>query len=291
MLPGAPEKCGVLDIIVYVIVMCYHGDLVHVQAVCTGPLLLYIERVNEANIHYAEDEILVVKSEIEGFEVRFDEMKEAAIQCLVKFQITVMVVVYTLTSISADSMDEHKVFLEEKHEAFLQCKHHRELFGCLNFYWNYLAYDLLDELVKALSRKESSFLDVIEMMNVYKVDLKQFRIRTPLKLFCQAQRKKKDDPPPGFRKMVISHKWPDTITLDDVETFRQSYTFEFNLRKCAMMCNGIVHQCFIVTWFIPLSVIPLLKKKRPLKVFQKFHISRLEINGCCVYQIPHRNVS
>ncbi len=190
------------------------------------------------------------------------------------------------------SMDEHKVFLEEKHKTLYKCEHHRELFGCLNFYWNYLAYDLLDELIQALSQKDLSFVAVTRKMEVYKEDLQQFRIRTPLKLFCQAQRKTEDDPPPGFREMVVRHNWPDTVTLEDVERFRQKYMCAFNLRKCAMMCNGIVPGSFTVTWFIPLSVIPILKKKRSLEVIRMFDISRLEIDRHCVYQTPvHRNVS
>ena len=224
-----------------------------------------------------------MKNEIDKFEDRFDAMRETTIQYLEKFHITVMMVVYCLTSISADSMDEHKVFLEEKHEVFYKYKHHRELFGYLNLYWNYLAYDLLDELIKALSRKESSFADVREMMHLYKEDLKQFRMFTRLKLFCQAQRKKNDDPPPGFRELVFTHKWPDTVMLEDVEVFRQSYAHEFNLRKCAMMCNSILPSgSFTVTWFVPLSIIPLLKES--FKVIHKFDISRLDIDRCLVYQ-------
>ena len=238
------------------------------------------------------NELSVVKNEIKGFEKTFNAMKETTIRYLVKLQFSVVMVVYTLTSISADSMDEHKVFLEEKHKTLYKCEHHRELFGCLNFYWNYLAYDLLDELVQALSQKELSFVAVTRKMEVYKEDLQQFRIRTPLKLFCQAQRKTEDDPPPGFREMVVRHNWPDTVTLEDVERFRQKYMCAFNLRKCAMMCNGIVPGSFTVTWFIPLSVIPILKKKRSLEVIRMFDISRLEIDRHCVYQTPvHRNVS
>ena len=238
------------------------------------------------------NDLEVVKNEIKGFEKRFNAMKETIIRYLVKLQFSVVMVVYTLTSISADSMDEHKVFLEEKHKTLYKCEHHRELFGCLNFYWNYLAYDLLDELVQALSQKELSFVAVSRKMEVYKEDLQQFRIRTPLKLFCEAQRKTEDDPPPGFREMVVRHNWPDTVTLEDVERFRQKYTCAFNLRKCAMMCNGIVPGSFTVTWFIPLSIIPILKKKRLLKVIQMFDVSRLEIDRRCVYQTPvHRNVS
>ena len=115
-------------------------------------------------------------------------MKETTIRYLVRCLFSVVMVVYTLTSISADSMDEDKVFLEEKHKTLYKCEHHRELFGCLNFYWNYLAYDLLDELVQTLSQKHPSFVAVTRKMEVYKEDLQKFRMHTPLKLFCEAQK-------------------------------------------------------------------------------------------------------
>ena len=90
--------------------------------------------------------------------------------------------------------------------------------------------------------------------------------------------------------MVVRHEWPDTVTLEDVERFRQKYMCEFNLRKCAMMCNGIVPGSFTVTWFIPLSIIPILKEVSQ-EVIQMFEISRLEIDRHCIYPTLQHNVS
>ena len=202
-----------------------------------------------------------------------------------------MTVIFLLTSISADSIDEHKVFLEEKHKTLYECKNHMELFACLNLYWNYLAYDLLDQLIDELREKEKAFDAVRKEMDLYKEDIEQFRVRTPLKVFCQAQRRKEDDPPPGFREIVAKHNWPDTVMLEDVEKFRQRYMFTYNLRKCALMLNSIGTGSFVVVWFVPVSIVKALKKKRALKVFKEFEVSRLEIAGSCVYQAPiHRQV-
>ena len=43
-----PEKCGVVDIIVYVIIMCYHEDPGMRKQCVPGPLLSYIGPGNEA---------------------------------------------------------------------------------------------------------------------------------------------------------------------------------------------------------------------------------------------------
>ena len=129
---------------------------------------------------------------------------------------------------------------------------------------------------------------------MYKEELKVFRKCTTLKLFCQAQKKKGDDPPPGFRKLVAKHSWPDTITLEVVELFRQSITNHHDLRSCAMMLHTIGIGSFTVTWFVPLCVAELLRKKRAVKVLEHFNVDRLEllpgVAGCCVYEAPEQHI-
>ena len=226
--------------------------------------------------------------EIDGFHRRFNAIKTSTIQCLQKFNIAVKTVVFLLTSILA--VEEHKVFLEEKHKSLRECDDHLELFGMLNFYWNYLAYDLLDQLIKELTTKESSFGVVGKKMAEYKKDLQNFRERTTLEHFSQAQPCMVDDPPPGFQKMVVKHNWPKTVTLEDVEKFRLCYTQAYNLQTCAMMLHRIIKGSFTVTWFVPVTVIDILREKRAVKVYKEFEVSRLEIyvqsTAVCVYEAP-----
>ena len=256
----------------------------------------------------------VVRREVEVFESKFNAMKMATIQCLERFRISVMCIVYTLTSLRADGMGEHKIFLERYRSTLNQSQNHWELFGSLNlYYWNYLAYHLLDHLIVELSRNhqyltnaegktmeqsltdaeirtmEQLFTDVIGKMEQYKTDLKCFRVRTPLWLFCEAQEDEIDDPPPTFRKIVVKHNWSDstsTATLEDVEIFRQRYVRHYNLRDCAMMLNSIRPGTFTVTWFVPSSVVEVLKKERPIKVIKEFDVIRMEVARSCVYEAP-----
>lgn len=53
----------------------------------------------------------VVKAEIKIFEGRFDAMKRSTLNCLEKFHVSVMAVVYTLTSLHPDYTAEYKEFL------------------------------------------------------------------------------------------------------------------------------------------------------------------------------------
>ena len=247
----------------------------------------------------------VVRQKIRQFESKFNAMKAATIQCLERFRISVMCVVYTLTALQADDIGEHKMFLEQYRDTLNQSQNHWDLFGSLNLhYWNYLAYHLLDHLIVELSQTYQYFTDVegktMEQplavikgkMESYKTDLKHFRIRTPLQLFCEAQKEKIDDPPPTFRKIVAKYNWSEHATLEDVERFRQRYVRHYNLRDCAMMLNSIICGSFTVTWFIPSSLNELLKKERPIKLLKEFEVLRMEVAGSCVYEAPiQRHVS
>lgn len=225
----------------------------------------------------------------------------STIKCLEKIKVSVMAVVYILTSLRAGYMDEHKMFFEKNIQKLNQCQNHWELFASLNLYWNYLAYHLLDHLIKEVSRTyplltdvkgdrvEESLINVSRQMSSYKKDLKQFREHTPLKFFCQAEKGSIDDPPPTFRKMVVKHIWPITTMLEDVEKFRQRYIRSYNLRDCAIMLNSVRPGTFTVVWFVPSSVVDILKKSAP-KVFKEFSVGRLEFpvmsRYCTVYEDP-----
>ena len=93
---------------------------------------------------------------------------------------------------------------------------------------------------------------------MYKNDMERLRMSTSLKLFCEVQPlplSLVEDPPPDFKKMVVEFKWPETVTLEAVERFRQCYARHYRLNECAMIVNSIRPSSFIVTWFVPISII------------------------------------
>ena len=114
------------------------------------------------------------------------------------------------------------MFLEEYRGTLMKSQDHRELFKSLNLYWN---YHLLDHLIVELSQNhqyltnvdkqsftdceilkmEHMFKDIKGKMESYKTDLKHFRKDTTLRLFCEAQEEKIDNPPPTFTKIVFEH--------------------------------------------------------------------------------------
>ena len=140
-----------------------------------------------------------------------------------------------------------------------------------------------------LSKKAPLMPLYSEEMTDYKEYVNKFRKNTTLELFCLAQPNSKEDPPPGFRTMVVKHTWPNTVTLEDVEKFQQHYAQAYNFQRCAMIFNSIGTGSFTVTWFVPVSVIGILRKSRAVKVYKEFKVSRLRdiCTGNCSLCLPN----
>ena len=227
----------------------------------------------------------MVRQKMKKFCKRFQSLKLSTIHCLEKCRIAVAMVVFALTSIKV--VGEHRLFVKKRQKSLQKCINHWELFGQLNLYWNYLSCDLLAQLIEGLSLTHQEFEPIAKDMELYKTDLQQFMKEAKLKLFCAAESEsltlQEDEPPPGFRKLVAKFNWPHTVTLAEVEKFRRCYAQKYDLQTCAMMLNNIGTGSFTVTWFIPVSVVEMLRKKRALAVFKEFSVTRLDIDGTCVY--------
>ena len=212
---------------------------------------------------------------------KFYVLKESVIKCLEKKQIAVSRVAGALTSLSPDHDDEHdRKFLETHMSALYRAVNIAEQFGTMNFHWSYLDPSLLDHLVNKFNLEK-----VKGEMETYKSDLGQFRKKTPLTLFYRAQKGKRVRFSPDFQEVVAEFDWPNDVTLEVVEQFRQEYTDHYGLRECAMMVAQVRPGSFIVTWFVPESVVEKLKGKVPRAILKKYSVTKLEIAGTCVYRL------
>ena len=190
-----------------------------------------------------------VKKAIEEFKKRFRALKENTRESLVKQGTPVKRVADSLTSLSPDDDDCHKLFTSHISDLF-QAPDIPEQFGTMNFHWNYLDRSLLDHLVSDFNLEE-----VKGEMEAYKSDLGQFRKKTPLTLFCQAQKRKRVRLSPDLQELIVEFDLPKDATLEDVEQFRQEYASHYDLHEFAMMVAEVRPGSFIVTWFVPESVV------------------------------------
>ena len=222
-----------------------------------------------------------VKKMIFDLDKRFDLLKNTVKKCIERHGVSVKRVADVLTSLVAvEDDDHHKMFLESHVSVLFRAADISELFGTMNCHWNYLDPPPLDDLAIKFKLEEPK-----QQIEVYKSDLQEFRMKTPLTLFCLAQKRKRMRPPGEFREMVAEFNWPENVTLEVVEQFRQEYASHYNLRECAMMIAQVLPGSFIITWFIPQSVVEKLKTKVPRKILKKYSVTRLEIAGVCVYRL------
>ena len=204
-------------------------------------------------------------------------MKRASRACLEKRKVSVQQVADALMDLPVDDMEEHSLFLESHVSVFYKSDNQSELFGALSFNMNYLSYQLLDYLVREFE------LEVKEEMESYKSDLKRFREATPLLVFCQTQKKRYVDPPSRFVEVVAKFLWPQDISLEVVEQFRQEYACQYNLRDCAMMLAEVRPGSFIIVWFIPECLVEKLISNIPKDVLERFSTAEFIVAGNCIY--------
>ena len=222
-----------------------------------------------------------VQAKIRKFEKRFNELKKAAKDCLEKRKVSVKRIVDSLTSMPADDMEEHKQFLHDHLTELYSSLDISELFGKLSILqWDYLSYQLLEYLIKEFG------LEVEREMEVYKLDLQRFRQKIPLALFCQSQKRRRRKPSEEFQEMVAEFDWPHEVTLEVVEQFRQEFAYHYKLRDCAMMLAVVRPGSFIVTWFIPESIVKKLREDIPHRILKKYTVINLQIAGVRVYPLP-----
>ena len=158
----------------------------------------------------------------------FHQLKGDIITCLEMTHVPVQAVANALTSLLPD--EYHRIILESHVEQLYTAVNHSVLFGKMDFHWNYLDPSLLDCLVREFDLK-----DVKERMEDYKLRVQKFKLETPLTIFCETQKRNRVDPTPQFREAVAEFDWPENVTLEVVEQFRQEYASHYNLQVCALM--------------------------------------------------------
>ena len=119
-------------------------------------------------------------------------------------------------------------------------------------------------------------------MDLYKIALQEFRVQTPLKLFCQIE-VKYIKPTEEFHNIVVNFQVSVVTTLQDVDDFRRRYASHYNLHDFALRLNSIYKGSFIVSFLVPESIIGLLREDIPEDILREFGVTQLDIAGSCVY--------
>ena len=170
-----------------------------------------------------------VKRAIEELKKTFRALKDDTRECLKKQSVPVDKIADSLTSLSPDDDDRHKMFAESHVSDLFKVANVAEQFGTMNAHWNYLDPSLLDHVVRDFNLEEVKV----------KSDLGQFRKKTPLTLFWQAQKRKRVRLSPDFQEVIAEFDWRNDVMLEDVEQFRQEYASHYGLHEFAMMAAQV----------------------------------------------------
>ena len=215
---------------------------------------------------------------------QFKNLKIAIKINLIKRNISVEKVTDTLRFLLADNNCEHKYFTDRHISVFEQAHDESALIGQLDFSIDYLSYHLLEFLVLHFNLDE-----VKVVMDAYKLDLHQFRMKVPLPFFCLTQKRKK--PLSEFQEMVTQFEWQGShcVALEEIELFKKNYAAHYHLRDYSMHFAGIRHRhsTFICSWFIPQCIVDklLIEADLPRDVFEKHCLSKLCIARAIIYKV------
>ena len=219
-----------------------------------------------------------LEDRIDELEEKFDEMRTNTLESLEMKRVNVRDIVYELTTLKAREKAEHEVILDKKKLEFLrQCVDLKVLFSDFNMYWNYLSPSLLEHIAKNFYLESTK-----KEMNLYKIALQEFRVQTPLKLFCHIE-VKYIKPTEEFCNIVVNFKVSVVTTLQDVEDFRRRYASHYNLHDFALRLNSTCKGSFIVSFLVPESIIGFLREDIPEDILREFGVTQLDIAGSCVY--------
>lgn len=227
-----------------------------------------------------------VNEMIKQLDSSFMKLKSGIRDNLEKEKIFVKKVADTLTSLLPDCDKYHMRFLEKHVKELFGSADNYELFGHMNFHWNYLDPSLLDHLVIRLGLKE-----VEGEMEKYKSMLQEFRMKTPLYLFCRAQKRKGYEFFPDFDEVAASFEWPkeEEVTLEHVELFRQEYASHYKVLDFAMMLFDVRPGSILIIWMVPKSITNILRQNVPIEILKKYYVTELTIAGATIYQCSPEN--
>ena len=220
-----------------------------------------------------------VQDKIKELERKFLALKRATFESLETHHIPAESVTDSLKSLSPDDISEHKMFSDDQMDVLEKADNQSMLIGQLDYNMDYLSYHLLDSILDTFGLKE-----VKAQMEEYKSELMQFRMKTPLDLFCQKQERKRIRLSPEFKEVVAKFDFIKDITLEDVEQFRLAYSSHYKLQDFAMMITAVRPGSFVVTWQVPSCIVEKLKTNVPKSILKKCFVKKLTIAGTCFYE-------
>lgn len=170
-----------------------------------------------------------LQEELKEIDLKFNLIKESTIQCFIKCHIDVMTVV-------CFSMKKMQL---QNPEVIPYYDNYWTLFETYKDYCNPFSYHILDQLIQKFMPNHATFKTVHAEMAVYKKRMEEFRKQTPLDLFCKTLNSSKANvcSLPEIESIAREYQWPMTVTLQDVEDFRNRFSLLIHFETLTVQLN------------------------------------------------------
>ena len=192
-----------------------------------------------------------------------------------------------ITLLPTSFKEEHiKQYIKENLPQLYDAKSIPEIFGLLNFYWNYLHYGLLQRIIDIYGADDTK-----ELMKSYIKNVKLFQQETTLAMFwevdsghmCAMAESSREK----IAKVITSHEGLTShSSLQSIQAFRQKFAREISLPECAVVMKDILLGSVVIVWMIPAKGAITLKsqvEEGAVEFFKQHHILELRIDDVIIY--------
>ena len=173
--------------------------------------------------------------------------------------------------LSISERNENEKFFDRKNSKINEAKTFDQLFLCFNTHWSYLNHSLLRGIIKAHGTDQLQ-----DDLKEFSKDVKEFKLKTTVDVFCEIEPPENIPPPPGFEEFVTTHSISSQSTLEDIEEIRHEFCRHYYLHEFAFHLVRIGNCSVVITWLVPHSVAKLVKAELTQELMRESESSKTE---------------
>ena len=194
-------------------------------------------------------------------------------------------------SLPPERIGEHYNFLMQHMVQMTTYPHIFQFMLKLNMYMQFMDYSLLKEIIVHFTKDSNP--ELLKKMERYEKDIESFCRSTTIAGFI-TNWTGEEKVPEHFTTLQVKHKLdPNKCTLTDLEELRKKlgrklgYCLKPRLIECAMIFLKVELGCVMVTWLVPVEILPHLMgavmDEESRMFFAESGIEKVIIDKCVYY--------
>ena len=233
-----------------------------------------------------------VKQHVRQLQTRFRDLVISSYRILVYKRVNVDLGGFRSSLLALDVFQkhEHQQFINDHLMKIDPATTFDDLWAKLNYYWNFLNFDLLEHIVSIFGSE-----DLKQEMESYEHDLQSFRKSTRLCDFISCWPVRGQTPPKEELRefiMKVGHQW-DSCTLEDLDSLKGVITRKFFLPEFTLRLKKLMEGSITITWLIPVPFVKTLQEaieSTGSEFFMEQKIETITVDGQECYPTPTRGL-